>query len=68
MNRRIQSMQLMKGLQPFTQTGLVSAQGAKSIVDEYVKGNSHPLEELVFSPGIPMQYISLVKGLKNFIQ
>ena len=68
MNRRIESIQLMKGLQPFTQTGYISAVGAKNIVDEYVKGNDNPLSQLIFSPNIPMQYINLVKGLKHFIQ
>ena len=68
MNRRIQSVQLMKLLQPFLQGGVLCAKNAKEIVDEYVSGNDAPLHNLITSPSLPMAYKNVAKQLNNFIQ
>ncbi len=62
------SLKLMKGLQPFTQLGVMSAGKAKSIVDEFIKGNDEPLNDFILNPDMPMQYITLIDNLTSLIQ
>lgn len=67
MNKRLESIELMKNLQPFLQGGIMSAQKAKEIVTSFVAGDTSPLNNFILSPDIPMQYMELTGKLKNFI-
>ena len=64
-SNRIRSLELMKALQPFTQTGTISGAQAKDIVSAYNENNLEPLRDFVFSPSIPMAYTSLLEGISR---
>lgn len=68
MDRRIRSLELMKGLQPFTQTKIISARDAGKIVSEYKLGDTSPLSDLVYNPRIPMEMEALCRNLQRFLQ
>lgn len=65
--RRYRSLELMRGLQPAIQCGLVDAKSAKEIVDDYRNGSTEKLNDLVSDPNMPMQYIGIASNLKNFL-
>lgn len=66
MNRRIKSIDLMQGLQPFTQIGLLKADEARQIVKDYVGGSNKSLLNFILNPHIPAQYMQLINNLRNY--
>jgi hypothetical protein len=67
MNKRIRSVSLMSGLQPFIQGKIIKPAQAQAIVEDYKNGNSEKLRSLVFSPDLPMVYEPIRKNLEQFI-
>ena len=64
---RVESIKLMKDLAPFVNLGILDAQNAKCIVEEYQKGSKEKLLCFVQSREIPVAYLSLTEKLKNYI-
>lgn len=67
MNKRLESIKLMKQLQPFLQGGILSAKKANEIAEEFIRGNFAPLEDFMYSPDIPVQYAALTKNISNLL-
>ena len=67
MSNAQKSLQLMRLLQPFTQTGVIKPVEAKEIVDSYQKGDSTKLKDLTNDPRVPMGFNGLCQKLAEFI-
>ena len=65
--RRINSISLMRELQPFVQGGLLSAASAKKIVTGYVKGDDEMLLNFIQNPEMPMMYEGCVTRITKVI-
>lgn len=65
---RMKSMELLKLLQPFTQTGILKGSEAQTIVGSYLKNDTEPLKRFLHSPSIPMTMESVVGNIEAFIK
>lgn len=67
MNRRMESMKLMVALQPFTQLGVIKADKAKTLVDDYKEGHTESLRNFTMDPTLPVSLQPLIDKVAQFI-
>lgn len=67
MNKRIQSISLMKSMRPILQTGEISGALGREIVTSYQQGNERPLRDLIYSPDISPKMNGVVESLKMYL-
>lgn len=61
-------MNLMKSLQPFVQSGIITGPNAKTIIDDYVTGSNEQILAFCLRPDIPAPFAGLVKTVREFAQ
>ncbi len=67
MNRRMNSLNLMAELQPFTQLGCLTALEARTIVEDYKKSDTTKLKSFIYDPKLPSSLTTLLDKLKEYI-
>lgn len=66
-SNRIRSIELMKLLQPFTQTGVMTTDEATNIISLFTKGDTKKIRELLFMKSIPDILLDSWNGLLEFL-
>ena len=66
-SNRIQSLELMRLLQPFTQTGVMTTDEATNIISLFIKGDTKKIRELLFMKSIPDILLDSWNGLLEFL-
>lgn len=66
-SNRIQSLELMRLLQPFTQTGVMTTDEATNIISLFIKRDTKKIRELLFMKSIPDILLDSWNGLLEFL-
>lgn len=69
---RIAALPLMQGVMAaLTQTGIVKIGNDPGesgyIVREFMRGNTEPLENIIYDPTLPSAYLPIVSELKKYL-
>lgn len=67
LSRRVRSLELMRALQPLTQTGVLSASEGQNVIVSWKSGDDEPLKALIYSPSVPVYLTPVLKKLEDFI-
>ena len=70
MTNRIKSIELMRKLQPFTQTGVISSARAMQIIADYARRNENQIEGCLLSVfiadgSIPSYFTPLIEEIRK---
>ncbi len=65
-NRRLKSVKLMADLQPFTQSGFISASDAQGMVESWKTGDNTKLKAFIYDPSLPNSMTMLLNNLKQY--
>jgi hypothetical protein len=63
----MKSVELLKLLQPLTQTNTITPKEASSLAKSYIGGDNEPIIKLINSPKIPMNLVGVTKQISNFL-
>lgn len=66
-NRRINSISLMRELQPFVQGNILSAASAKEMITEYQMGEEKKIRDFINNPEMPLMYETCIQNVRKII-